>query len=141
MLRAVAFVDTGLWVAKCPRPHCNGAEHFGPHPLTGYVGGLTARGFTCANCHWQGPVGWPPNVDDINFLLSLRPVPDTRNWLPHETVHDLLAENATHGVHPPLDADPAHLRAGVPLLGIAGDHIAVGRELMAATRRSILGGP
>lgn len=141
MLRAVAHVNHGRWIARCPRPFCAGAEHAGRDAKTGHVGGLTGVGFTCANCDLVCAADWPPNVDDIEYLLSLRPVPATRNWEPPETVHDLLAENAAHGIHPPLDADPAQLPAGVPLLGIAGDHISIGRELVAASRAAIQGGP
>lgn len=35
---------------------------------------------------------------EIESVLSLRPVPDTRNWLPGETIQDLKDENALHGV-------------------------------------------
>lgn len=140
MLRAQAHVNYGRWIARCPRPFCPNAEHFGADPKTGHVGGLTGAGFRCSHCDLVCGADWPPNVDDIEYLLSLRPVPSTRNWDPGETIHDLLAENARHGVHPPLDVDPAALPAGVPVLAIAGEHITVGRELVAASRRAIRGG-
>lgn len=124
ILRAVAYVSHGWWVADCPRPDCANAEHFGQRG--GHVGGLTTAGFRCAECHLQCGVEWPPNIDDINFLLAQRPVPATRNWQPGETVHDLLLENVSHGIAP----QP---------LAIAGDRIQ-DRALVAAARRAMIGG-
>lgn len=138
-LRAVAYVNHGRWIARCPRPFCNSAEHAGKDPTTGHVGGLTGIGFTCAECALVCAADWPPNVDDIEMLLSLRPVPATRNWEPPETVHDLLAENSTHGVFPPPD-DPRAISGGLPLLAVEGDHLTIGRQLAAAARTAIAGG-
>lgn len=42
-----------------------------------------------------------PSMQDrarIEALLSLRPNPNNRNWLPHETVQDIENENALHGI-------------------------------------------
>lgn len=36
----------------------------------------------------------------IERLLMMRPIPYTRNWLPGETLTDLLAENIEHGIGP-----------------------------------------
>jgi hypothetical protein len=122
-MRAVAYVSHGWWVADCPRPYCASAEHFGNRD--GYVGGLTAKGFRCADCRLQCGVEWPPNVDDIGYLLGQRPVSATRNWRPGETVHDLLQENALHGITPPP-------------MQIAGGRIQ-DRQLVASAHRMIGG--
>ena len=103
-MKAIAYVSWGLWVAKCPRPGCPNNEHYGPHPETGHVGGLTGRGFACSHCGLVCAVEWPPNVDDIMRLLMMRPVPATRNWQPGEDLHDLLQGNMVNGCVPaPLD--------------------------------------
>ncbi|HEY5986438.1 MAG TPA: hypothetical protein VIV12_08690 [Streptosporangiaceae bacterium] len=101
---ATVYVNGGLWVAMCPRPGCHNAEMFG-RCTDGSVGGLSGGSFRCraekGGCGLVCDASWPPNVDDIERLLKLRPVPATRNWLPTETLEDLLVENATHGCLPP----------------------------------------
>ena len=92
-----AYVNHSRWVADCGQPYCNGAEMLEPRQAQ----------IHCSNCHWEGMVQWPPDADAIWGVLSLRPVPQTRNWFPsgHElalrsgvvhgqTVADLIAENA-----------------------------------------------
>lgn len=125
-LRATVYVSWGLWVADCPRPGCLGAEHAGHAPLTGVVGGLTQSGFRCARCGLVCPSAWPDNAQDIWTLLEQRPLPETRNWSPAETLGDLLAENVLHGI-----TDPAALPEGGPV--IANDRLTTaGRQLVAA---------
>jgi hypothetical protein len=124
-MRALAYVNWGRWVADCPRPFCPNAEHFG-RSSNGHLGGLTGNSFRCSHCGLRCDADWPPNVDDIDYLLSQRPVPGTRNWRPGETLWDLIEENAVHGVIP------------APM-SIVGDHI-VERELVTAARLSITGG-
>lgn len=101
-LRATVYVSWGLWVARCPTDGCQGAEHFGHAPITGHVGGLTQVGFACARCGLVCPAQWPANAEDIRLVLGQRPIVETRNWEPHETIEDLIAENAVHGlIQPP----------------------------------------
>lgn len=95
---AYAYVSWGLWVATCPRPQCPGAEHCGPHPLSGYVGGLRDTAFRCGHCTLECPAAWPADRDVIDQLLGMRPVPATRNWSPGEPVEHLVAENIQHGL-------------------------------------------
>lgn len=97
-LCALVRVHWGRWIADCPRPGCTNSEHHGADPVTRHVGGLTGSAFRCAHCSLACQAVWPPNVDDINTLLSQRPVPSTRNWLPGETLHDLLVQNLEHGL-------------------------------------------
>ena len=40
----------------------------------------------------------PTDREAIEMLLSLRPNPANRNWLPNETVEDLKLENIEHGI-------------------------------------------
>lgn len=107
-LRAVAFVSGGIWVADCPRPWCVHADHYGPGPMTGRIGGLTEKTFTCLYCGLVCEAVWPPNAEDIVRLLKQRPQPETRNWLPGEHIDELLMENIAHGL-----MDPTALPAGL----------------------------
>lgn len=102
-LQAIAYVSLGTWVAKCPRPWCIHADHAGPGPNTGRVGGLTESTFTCLYCGLVCDTVWPDNADDIVRVLKQRPQVETRNWLPGETIEDLLMENVTHGLIHPLE--------------------------------------
>lgn len=116
-LVAVPQLNWGRWVAACPRPFCTNAEQFGRCP-DGTVGGLGSDRFECrvayGGCGLRCGVEWPPNIADIEALVMPRTVPATRNWLPGETVHDLLRENLTHGLVPNDD------------LELAGDRITQG---------------
>ena len=80
------------WVALCPE--CGGAE---------YVWWSDPRFFCigCRNAAIGGrfrPLRLPANRAEIEAALMARPDPATRGWSPSETVDDLLAENAAHGV-------------------------------------------
>jgi hypothetical protein len=65
---------------------------------------------------------WPERVSDIERVVLARPAPTTRNWLPGETVADLVAENIENGLIPSdmLGGDGA---AGRRLM-VAGNEIA-----------------
>lgn len=101
MTLARAYVNHGRWIADCTRPYCANAEKLAPRQAF----------FHCSNCHREAAVEWPPDAGDIQSVLALRPVPQTRNWFPasHElalrsgcphgqTAVDLLAENYEYGV-------------------------------------------
>lgn len=131
-LRAVAYVSLGVWVAQCPRPWCVNADHYGPGPTTGRIGGLTDDAFHCMRCGLVCPAVWPENRVDIQQVLNQRPMFETRNWLPEETVFDLIAENAAHGL---LDADS--IGGGVIAVG---NHLTdLGRQIMAVAPRLAIG--
>lgn len=57
----------------------------------------------------------------IERLLSMRPDELNRNWVPGETLIDLMAENAKHGVFGQLDPAPP----GTPLLVVEEERIRV----------------
>lgn len=103
-MRAVAYVNWGLWVADCPRPSCPNSEHWAGHCndpelgrrcQKGHVGGLDDV-FRCSFCGGEFDVVWPADTELIDAALSRRVVPTTRNWLPGESVQDLLDENLAH---------------------------------------------
>lgn len=100
-LSGVAYAEAnwGRWLARCPAPWCTNAVALERFQLE----------FACAGmdgCGCVTDVVWPPDPAAIELLLTMRPVPRTRNWLPGESLEDLLAENATHGIVPAgLDSD------------------------------------
>lgn len=87
----VAIVAGSNWIAECP--DCG--AHSVVTPLEGYC---------CPNCgnmavgHQARPVTWPADRAGIEAVLLKRPAPETRNWLPHETIATLEAENAEKGL-------------------------------------------
>lgn len=116
--RARAYVYGGEWVADCPRPGpepgrpgCANVEYLyrpaapnGPRviPLDFYM---------CSHCGFQSVITWPRQKEAIMIALSVRPVPDNRNWYPQDhpvavrfrlehgqTVRELLEENEQHGI-------------------------------------------
>lgn len=100
---ALVEMNGGRWIARCPRPGCAGAESFGRCD-DGTAGGLTGDSFTCrpqyGGCGLRCAARWPAQVEDIERLTLARPVPTTRNWVPGETLEQLLAENMAHGLMP-----------------------------------------
>jgi hypothetical protein len=52
----------------------------------------------------------------------MRPDPTTRNWFPGETLHDLMFENASHGIFDHLGETSGTL-FGVDDLGIRVDNL------------------
>jgi hypothetical protein len=96
-----AYLNHGRWIAGCGRQYCANAERLEPRQAL----------FHCSSCRWEALVEWPPDVDEIQAVLEMRPVPETRNWFPagHElalrsgcphgqTAVDLLAENYEYGI-------------------------------------------
>ena len=86
-MTASVYHNHGRWVADCPADGCSEAHAVTP-----------GDGFVCVNCGMVSKLGWPLNMEQITHTLSTRPVPETRNWSPGETVTDLRRENIEHGV-------------------------------------------
>jgi len=82
-----AYVNHGRWVVDCPREFCPTAHQVDTPGL-----------FACENCGATGEVEFPSYRRDVERVLGMRPVPQTRNWVPGETVDELLVENVTFGV-------------------------------------------
>jgi hypothetical protein len=114
---ARAYVYGGEWVAGCPRVDsvsgklCGGVEFlYIPSRMNGPRDQRRSF-FICSYCGTQAPIDWPGQEHEILQVLSMRPVPGTRNWYPQDhpdavnfhiphgqTVRDLLDENEAHGV-------------------------------------------
>lgn len=84
-----ARIELGHWLAECGTPYCRNADRL-----------EYGAGFLCAECGVAWDVVWPaPEVArQIVALLGYRPDWVNRNWLPHESVMDLLGENVLHGI-------------------------------------------
>ena len=89
------YANSGMWVADCPRVGCGGAEHLGPHPDSGYIGGLTDKLFRCSRCFAEASSVWPKQRRTIERILAERPYPQHRNWIPGVSIQDLEEANET----------------------------------------------
>lgn len=116
---ARAYVYQGDWVADCPRAKdpvtqrgCGNVEFLYRQSRMGGPRDMQNPFFVCSYCGQQAPIDWPRTRDEIMEVLSVRPLPDTRNWypadhpvavnfrIPHgQSVKDLVHENEEHGVH------------------------------------------
>lgn len=132
-LKGVAYAEAnwGRWLAKCPRPYCTNAMGLEMRQDVFVCEGLGACGFVA-------DVIWPPDPQAIEAILGMRPVARTQNWLPGETLEDLLTENAAHGCLSPELLDAPGER---PVLLRTADQVAVDgllhQQLEAAGRREI----
>ena len=62
------------------------------------VYGIDGDLMVCGSCGQKSRVLWPDDREGIESVLSHRPIPESRNWLPGETVDDLKRENIEHGL-------------------------------------------
>jgi hypothetical protein len=108
-----AYANHGRWVAVCSYDAtCGlGAAHLDRFQDS----------FDCPTCDRKMKVVWPSDsmVYGIERLLLQRPHWKNQNWVPGETLHDLLHENAMHGI---LGIHAAALSPG-SMFGIDGDRI------------------
>lgn len=81
------IVNGGRWVVVCAS--CGNAPLYDPEWELA----------CCVECGatYTG-VAPPPAWREIEAALMARPIMATRHWLPSESVADLLADNATHGL-------------------------------------------
>ena len=116
---SVAFADWGSWKARCA--WCTSAL-----ALSRFQ-----EGFVCWDCGRPVEVVWPSAamVRGVERLLTMRPDPMNWNWLPGESLHDLLAENVAHGV---MAADSGSV------LAIMGDEIVTDTFPALAGRRELV---
>lgn len=116
---AYAEANWGRWVARCPAGLCTNAVQ---------VRRWQQR-FECAGaggCGWTSPLAWPADPEAIEMLLAMRPDEKTRNWVPGETLQQLLLENAQHDVLP-----PAALVESGSLMDTLGERMTGGRFVAA----------
>jgi len=98
-----AHASWSRWCVRCGR--CPSAEQLFP-----FVRGIydPPPRFTCRDCGSVTEIIWPTEdmARGVERLLMMRPDPSTRSWFPGETLHDLLIENAAHGVFDHLPDEP-----------------------------------
>lgn len=122
-------VNWGRWLADCPA--CGSALAVEPGsrvlgaPVWEHDGAAWVRvGFRegCWDCGARTDLVWPDGafVDGVERLLAMRPHAQTRNWQPGETLHDLLRENAAHGLFS-VPAIEGLARPGEELLAVGQD--------------------
>jgi len=122
-----AYANWGRWVARCGRKPCPRAvqlQRLTPH-------------FECDFCGAVTEVLWPSldMITGVERLLMMRPVPSTRNWLPGETLHDLMFENGAHGIFDNVpELEPGRTLFSVDDFGIRTDTLPA---LKPRTRKSI----
>jgi hypothetical protein len=117
--RVPVFANFGRWVVACPRcPHAVDVDARTRTPA-----------FSCAVCGLRAELEWPSHemVAGIERLLLMRPDPTKQNWLPGETLSDLLEENVTHGVFGTIP------EGSEPCLAVVGERITV--DTMPVTYR------
>ena len=86
-----AEINHGRWIARCL---CGGAEDVAPAEPVFYC-------LSCGNADNDGRVmtiEFPADRAAIEEALLKRPEMETRNWLPGESVDDLITENRKHGL-------------------------------------------
>lgn len=116
---AYAYANWGRWVVDCPQPFCDNAMKVD----------CWQERFECLgpdSCGYSSPITWPADPEAIEILLAMRPAKKTRNWLPSETLKDLVEENAVHDVLP-----PAWLEESGCILETRGERVTAGRMLTA----------
>ena len=141
---AEAHASWSRWCVRCGT--CPSAEQL--YPFVNHAGqpAPAARGrydpparMTCRDCGAVTEIIWPAEdfARAVERLLMMRPDPSTRSWFPPETLHDLMIENATHGIYDHVDATEA---AGSPMFAVDDFGIRVDNlpaSLPAAPRREL----
>jgi hypothetical protein len=97
VMRMAARANWGRWIVDCGR--CENAIWAEPY--------LTLA-WSCRWCDGLIEVVWPdPDmVAGVERLLMQRPNPKTRNWVPGETLSELMLENGKAGVYAGLNVTP-----------------------------------
>lgn len=92
------YVNRGRWIVDCPNPECSWAyDGITEDGRTRYLyqcqGDHTGKG-----CGTPFELVWPPldEAEEIAELLAARSNKANRNWVPSETVAQLIVENEAH---------------------------------------------
>lgn len=113
-----AYVYAGEWVGDCTRPPdpmthkgCANTEFLFRPSMLGGPRDQMLPFFICSYCGHQAAIEWPRHRDEIFKVLSVRPLPHTRNWYPADhpvavssrtphgqSVRELIAESLEHGI-------------------------------------------
>lgn len=122
---AVAFVNHGRWMARCPFA-CGAADEV-------WQPWFVCR--LCLNVAVDGvriPLVWPCPEDMATIEAALAPRPvAARNWEPDESIGHLLCENVEHGLFDPVTGAIAG-DIGADQLRLPG-HLALARARLELT--------
>jgi hypothetical protein len=98
-----AHVNHGRWVVEC---ECRTASEAVPKPST-HPYAKTSHQARYRGKTWVCPVEWGgcgmsydvlwPDTDRIMAVLRERPKTSNQNWMPGESISQLVAENLEHG--------------------------------------------
>lgn len=110
-----AYASWSRWVARCGL--CPSAEQL--RPRTSH--------FKCVECGTVTEVIWPTEemIVGVERVLMMRPDPSTRNWLPGETLNDLVWENGEHGIFDNLEQLNLPVKPGDVLFAVEETRIRV----------------
>ena len=94
--RIAVRANWGRWIVDCPR--------VSSHALWVEAG---TPFFICPACGAEAELVWPDEATRVGIerLLMMRPNEADRNWVPGETLHDLLDENVAHAIFPGSTGD------------------------------------
>jgi hypothetical protein len=81
--------------------------------------------FDCPTCGSAWEVIWPSEATchGIVRLLMMRPDPQNRNWMPGETLIDLMVENGQHGIFDGFTREPGTAALVVDDMSIRIDNL------------------
>lgn len=125
-----AEANMGRWVARCSLCPSATAPKFG------------APAFECRLCGTVTEIIWPSDEmrQGVERLLMMRSNWANRNWLPHETLHDLMRENGQHCVFDNLEQLGLEVSPGDSLLTVTDTeirHDQLPQLVVPSTRRAV----
>lgn len=89
VVKPKVYINCGRWMISCATLGC------GDCPIV-HPGWRAAVCFECGAVYTTLDI--PANADVIEAILVARPQAVNRNWVPSETVADLIRENREHGL-------------------------------------------
>lgn len=135
-----SLVRAGMYVVEAHASWSRWAARCGLCPWGTDLRRLTPY-IECLFCGTVTEVIWPSDsmMDAVERLLMMRPDPSTRNWFPHETLHDLMFENGAHGIFDHIDQLGIETMPGKSLFAVDDGGIRVDNlpALKSRVRREI----
>lgn len=103
------YANWSRWVADC------GWCRYGARQLQPRI-----PHFECWTCGAVTDAVWPSErmVQGVERLLMMRPDPSTRNWVPGETLPQLMWENGDHGIFDNVDRLGVEMVPGQSLFAV-----------------------
>lgn len=89
----IAYINASRWMVDCI---CSSPGSSAPPANSVHPDWSLACCLHCGRCRVNIVI--PADRADIEAALNLRPLEETRNWKPPDTLADLLADNTAHGL-------------------------------------------